>query len=165
MNAPNNKVFCLPGCFSTVTKNRISGELPYGYKTLVCKSNFSKICNSTQSEWSTFVSKSQYYLHTLIRRLLLRILITLWSTLWQFGHFHFMKKAVCSWFQTSLQAKVTNFLVSKSLACFRAYVGQTERVGNIWITICPKMQLKYFNLYEIAQQRSKSTGFDNSCKN
>jgi hypothetical protein len=40
----------LPVWFFYNIKNRISGELPYGYKTLVRKCDFSKICNSTQSE-------------------------------------------------------------------------------------------------------------------
>ena len=85
-----------------------------------------RYAKSNQSEWLTFASISHYFLYV-IRRLLLRILITLWSTLWLFEHCFLQELSNLVLFADC--SKELNYLFE--------------------LRFVPKMQHKYFNLYEV----------------
>ena len=119
----NSNIFCLPISF-TISKT-ISGELPYGYKTLVRKFDFSKICQE-QSEWVIDICVNKPLL------------------------------PLCN---TTIASQNSDYIVIHTVAIWTlfftgivklsSFCRLFQRVELFELRFVPKMQHKYFNLYEV----------------
>ena len=119
----NNKIFCLPTSF-TISKT-ISGELPYGYKTLVRKFDFSKICQE-QSEWVIDIC---------VNKPLLPLCNT---TIASQNSDYIVIHTVAIW-----------TLFFTGIVKLSSFCRLFQRVELFELRFVPKMQHKYINLYEV----------------